>query len=1204
MSDMISVAPGFQYSVNIAYDLNSQEKLRNYIPTKATMQLLEEIVRSTQPSSNDRAHILIGAYGKGKSHIVLAILSLLMKRDISLFEKLIPAAKKNPTLFQLIEDYYASDNKLLPVLITGSNVNLTQAFLLALQQTLGESGLLDIMPETNYQAAIAVIERWKTSYPQTYEALKNAIGEPIERYVKKLSAYDINAYEQFERIYPALTSGSAFNPFVGFDIVQLYSSVVHALRTKGYTGIYVVYDEFSKYLEANIAEASVSDTKMLQDFAEKCNRSGNEQLHLMLISHKEISNYIDKLPKQKVDGWRGVSDRFTHIRLNNNFSQTYEIIESVILKRQEAWKDFLERHGAAFGSLFSRYHNHPIFSDVDENNILPLIEGCYPLHPVSTFILPRLSERVAQNERTLFTFLSSGGVSTLPSFLATYDDICFALITPDLIYDYFDSIFKKELQNGTIHDDYILAAHILEKLPPDSLESKIIKSLSLIYMLEQFEKLKPVKDELIAIYAYNYSPEEVERAITNLIEEEYVVYLKRSNGYLRLKESSGVDIQAKIKDAMAAQFGSAGVKKALNSINFDDAVYPHRYNDAKEMTRYFTFEFIDANEVTEDVDWSIKRENIAGDGVVYAVIPDSAEAIPGLVDKLLTSSAGSDDCVFVIPRTYTSIEYVVKEYRVVAALRDQASGDDILFDEYDVVYEDLCELLRSYISIYTRPETHKATYIYKGRQISVPRKAALSEKLSAICDTLYPDAPVIITEAVNKTEPTPMAVSSRSKIVTGLLRTELEPNLGLMGTGQEVSMMRSTLIRTGILEDPAGTPRLNLKPRDSLVSNMLSIITGFVNETSQGEALRFSRLYDALTSKEHRIGLRKGLIPIYLAAVLHEHKQGVLIQSRSGQAALSNDTLLQIEANPAEFTLKTIAWDGPKQEYLRGLGTTFRDYMPQGQNSSEFAVIASAIRKWYISLPKYTKEATALPNGERIQREYRAFLKAVKQNAGSYDLLFEKVPAAFGREISDAVALSKDVLSAKNYFDNLLNNLREYLMLSCKSKFDTGHSPETLEKKTLGSVVKDWCDKLDPAVLQQLFPDGTERMLSAFVSAGPDEIELISRIAKLATDLRIEDWDSDTPAAALAQISAWKATAEQFHSETSFELIGNATSSYQLTYIDASGHSVTKRFNKVETTKRGRLLHNMIEDALTGMGQAISEQEKRQILMDFLQQLC
>ena len=69
-------------------------------------------------------------------------------------------------------------------------------------------------------------------------------------------------------------------------MVQLYEEVVHALQARGYTGVYVIYDEFSKYLEANITEASVSDTKMLQDFAEKCNRSGMAQIHLMLISHK------------------------------------------------------------------------------------------------------------------------------------------------------------------------------------------------------------------------------------------------------------------------------------------------------------------------------------------------------------------------------------------------------------------------------------------------------------------------------------------------------------------------------------------------------------------------------------------------------------------------------------------------------------------------------------------------------------------------------------------------------------------------------------------------------------------------------------------------------------------------------------------------------------------------------------------------------
>ena len=33
MSKMISVASGFQYSVNIGYDLNNDDKLKNFIPT-------------------------------------------------------------------------------------------------------------------------------------------------------------------------------------------------------------------------------------------------------------------------------------------------------------------------------------------------------------------------------------------------------------------------------------------------------------------------------------------------------------------------------------------------------------------------------------------------------------------------------------------------------------------------------------------------------------------------------------------------------------------------------------------------------------------------------------------------------------------------------------------------------------------------------------------------------------------------------------------------------------------------------------------------------------------------------------------------------------------------------------------------------------------------------------------------------------------
>ena len=142
MNSMISVASGFQYSVNIGYDLNSDDKLQNFIPTKSALSFIGDIISSTNISSTNRARVLIGAYGKGKSHIILTTLALLMKKDLSLFTKLMPKINENPVLLQIVKNYYDSDNKLLPVVISGSNTSMTQAFLLALQRTLSDNGML------------------------------------------------------------------------------------------------------------------------------------------------------------------------------------------------------------------------------------------------------------------------------------------------------------------------------------------------------------------------------------------------------------------------------------------------------------------------------------------------------------------------------------------------------------------------------------------------------------------------------------------------------------------------------------------------------------------------------------------------------------------------------------------------------------------------------------------------------------------------------------------------------------------------------------------------------------------------------------------------------------------------------------------------------------------------------------------------------
>lgn len=1201
MRDMISVASGFQYSVNIGYDLGSDNKLKSFIPTKSALSLLEDILLSVNPTSSDRARVLIGAYGKGKSHIVLTILSILMKRDLTLFEKLMPKIEENPRLYQLIQNYYESENKILPVVISGSNTSLTQAFLLSLQRTLSEHDLLSAMPETNYKAAISVIKRWQKDFPETFEKFLNGIDDPVEVFIDRLGNYDVAAYGAFEQVYPSLTAGSAFNPFLGFDVVELYESVAKSLKSKGYTGLYVVYDEFSKFLEANIVDASVSDTKMLQDFAEKCCRSGSLQLHLMLISHKEISNYIDKLPKEKTDGWRGVSERFKHIHMNNNFSQTYEIISSVIQHKEPIWGTFCDEHARDFEALFSRYQKHQMFMDA-QGEIETAIRGCFPLHPVSTFILPRLSERVAQNERTLFTFLSAEGTATLAVFLDEYEDN-FTLVTPELIYDYFEPLLKKEVYAGDIHDTFVLTSTILNQIPEDTLGSKIIKTISLIYILGQFERLNPTKEQIIGIYSGTYELSEIEQAISDLIEKEFVIYIKRSNDYLRLKQTSGVDIQQKIHDQIESQSGKITTKDVLNGSNFDNYMYPTRYNDDHEMTRFFAFQFISSAEVTVDVDWNLKSESIDADGIIYGIIPENETQLKKITKIIKDTSLGYERYIFVLPKHYKDVEAVAQEYAAIAKLRDHAVDDPVLFDEYEVVFEDLQEIIKGFIGMYTHPENYRSVYIHNGNELHVYRKSGLTEVMSQICDAVYDMTPVINNESVNKNDITSVAQNSRNKIVSALLRSELEPNLGLSGTGQEVSIMRSTLLRTGIWSEDGGVPQINLHPENVNMRHMLETIEDFILETRQNGKTSFTELYERLTLPEYHIGLRYGLIPIYVAAVMHNYRQQIVINDRFGPIQTSADALIQINSDPSSFTLEYLDWNPEKENYIARLSDAFRDYVVDAERSgNSYDYVANAMRRWYMALPKYSKESTKRPTGEKLVRRQLEIMKLLRQNTSSSDLLFKKLPEAVDYH-GDYADAATDIIDAKGFFDGLLTELKQELISKTKAAFLPENDKKASKKTTLTDVAKDWCNRLDPKSFEQLFSDGTDRFLQHLRSMTNDEDLFITRLAKLATGLRLEDWDNKTVKQYIDALARFMKTAKDFHSSVVAETI-NDTSSYQVTFADEEGTSTTRRFDKVEVSARGKLLFNQITASLEAMGHSISEQEKRQILMEVLKKLC
>ena len=1200
LNDLIEISGGFQSSVNISYDLNNQNKIQSFIPTTSALELISNIILSTDPQSTQRAKILTGAYGRGKSHIILVALALLKRTTPKrIFDNLLKRMKLyDEDAYKITQNYIDSKTKLLPVIINGNGTSLTQTFINSLQLALSANGLDDIMPETNFDAAANTINRWKEDYPSAYKIFTKSISTKIKPFLSKLEEHDPQTYKEFVRIYPQLTAGGIFNPFENSNAEDVYESVSIALKEKGYNGLYVVYDEFGKYLESSISEATESDTLFLQNFAEKCNRSGEQQMHIMLICHKDISNYIDmNLSKDKVDGWRGISGRFEHINLHNNYSQMYEIISAVIEKKPGSWKDFCNNYDNAFTNLAKRFTDNKLLEN-ETFQAKETVVSCYPLHPSTTFILPRLSEKVAQNERTLFTFLSANQKNTLVEYIEKCENE-FTFITPDYLYDYFEPQLKKELNSSNIFKIYQLAANILKKVERGSLQSKIIKTIALTYIIEQFEKFPPTVNNIVNTFIDTVvDPKEITDSIKDLEENSCIVYLKRSNNYLKLKESSGVNIKDQIDDRIMQLKSKLSTKDILNELSDNNYLYPIRYNDIHCITRYFELKFVSLNEL-----------NAIGN-----VLPDTGES--GSVRALFFNTKVEFDefkkneknnirnqnrqIITIVPKKFIDISSLAFEYKAVLELKAESSEDEVLADEYDVYLEDLDVVVSNYISSFTRPELDMVKYYYLNKELKISRKAQLSACLSDICEKLYPYSPIINNESINKNVLPTVAINSRNKVTTALLESSsIKENLGLTGTGQDVSIMRSTLIQTGILTKDGEKYQLNITPENDNIRNVLLTIKTFFLNANVNNGSSFGDLYNTLTSVDQGIGLKRGVIPIYIAVVLNYLKNDVIIRYNYEEIKLSSDLLNSINEEPQNYSVIIENWDADKTNYLGSLEKVFERFIVEKEKSyNSFVYIALAMTRWYMGLPRCAKDMKEYyDSGKKLPQEYIKLIELLKlPTENSRELLMVLIPKAY-KEENVSIAIADSIEKAKKVFESAKERLVKKIISITKSVF--GGKKEA----SLTSVMRDWYENLKESTIQKQFPNNENSILSMISTITNDEQMFIERLAKAVIGLRIDDWNS-------SNVDEYKTNLEKIKNmitdfDTSEQNNSNSINNKcKLVFSDDSGNEITRVIDKVECGKMAQLLYNDITSAIDEMGQAISEQEKRQVLIEVLKELC
>ena len=1233
---MIDVSKNFQASVNIAFDFDSAEKLEEFIPTAEAVKFIDgeilsarDVNSSEQSMENGRAGILIGPYGKGKSYIVLETISLLYnspdlkKSFFRLAEKI---KEKNPGAAENIKSYVNSGKRLLPIVINGNSQSLSQSFLYALNLTLKKKEFAGLMPETHFEAAAKMIEKWENEYPETLRKFGSLASVKPAEFKRKLRDFDSAFFEEFEELYPSLTSGSEFNPFSGFDVVDVYEQACRKICAGGmYDGIFVVYDEFGKYLESSISHATVKDTKLLQDFAERCERSGKNQLHLLLICHKEIENYIDVLPKQKVDGWKGVSERFRHIHLYNNFSEVYSLMEAAVLKNPSEWKKFREHNKAQFENLQKIWFGNGfrLFSNADTETAEKILYGCYPLHPAASYILPRISEKIAQNERTLFTFLSGNGRNGFSALIQKNINYIeengkIVLFTPDVLFDYFESQLQNEPYTSEIKKYYLVAKGILRRLEENSLESKIVKTLALVYSLNQFERLSPDLNFIFALYEdAGFSREKIRAAVKTLSENFGAVYLNVHNNYLQLKSNSGADIPSLISDCVEKRRRSVRLCDILNKFNTQKFIYPVSYNIEKKMTRYFRFAFISKADFLTRKSWKDFASTFNSDGCVLAVFDGHEDAdsenaeTETLVQKAIEISAENKQLVFIISRQNEDFSEKLRRFDAAAFLRSQAlaetSVDSVLFEEYDVVYRDLLEVVKQIVHSYIQPERNLARYFSGGAEQKLYRKSALTSLVSEICREIFCRTPVVNNEMLNKNCLTGAATKSRAKLIDAMLNSQAG-NLGLEGSGQEVSFMRSVLLRTGILRKNTANksfclaPETEDKENDKNFRNLFEAIEKFFAEAEEKET-NFSALLDSLLNPGNGIALRRGLVPVYIAAAICPLAKNSVVRKNGAEVPLDAESLCEIPEKPAAFTLRIQKWSDEKACYIGALENIFRDFVAEDEkNANGYSYLVDAMARWYRSLPKYTKQL----------KKYSAFMNVLKQSGlGAHEILFEKIPKVFEKTAAENALseISGNVKKAKIFLDVALADFEESLARKTKEALGGGNTGRSLK-----NIAAEFCRSLAPETESHVFENGAHSLLKIYKSAGNDEIETVRKMAEMLSGLNVDDWSCGTEEMFFSRMAELNKTLLDFKDSKAGKIEKSAAGDFEsgdetgadnyVVRFAGKGGNTRKSFKKTECSRRAALLEDEIMRTIEEMGQSVTDAEKRQVLVNLLEKLC
>jgi hypothetical protein len=719
--------------------------------------------------------------------------------------------------------------------------------------------------------------------------------------------------------------------------------------------------------------------------------------------------------------WSKVQGRFEEVPFLESAEQVLRVVSAAFehkLNNKEL--SLLEERTAKVVDILIKQKAIP--GTLSAKEAVNLYQSCYPLHPVSAVILPLLCQKVAQNERTLFSYLGSHeefGLQYMLDELTSIDDYVY----PRHIYDYFITNQPAVLGDYITHRRWAEVVTAIERLGDASQnEINLLKTIGVLNIIGSKGGFKASKSILETCLPKKIT---VKNALKSL-QGKSIINFQRFNSEYRVWQGSDFDLEQALQEEINS-IGQFSLAKELNEAKNMLPVVARKYTIQTGALRYFVPIFVDAKTYK-----TTEQQSEDARIVFYLASDQDDEKI--FYDKVVDHFSNLDIVALSLNggQLRESVAETIALKRI-RATRQELNSDPVAKREFEdrlaAAEQSEDQLLQGLMD-----SPVDSIWYHGTTQLKITSKRAMQEVLSGVLRKVYHKTPLIFNELINRDKPSAQANAARNKLLYAMQECSNCVDVGIDKFPAEKAIYRAVLRQTGLhqIDEKSknwqlSSPSLDGRSDKSNIRHVWKRIDEFLG-TTEKKSKSFIELNAELMAPPY--GVKAGLLPIfYISAYLASQHELAIYEQRKYRPHFTKEMLERFVKRPDEFEIQRFKITG-----LRA--SIFEQYsmVIHGDNKKRPLLdLAKPLATFMGDLPEFTQK-THRGLSQKASQVRVAFNLAKSPEI----LLFEELPKALGFEgLSEdpdkkllegfSQQLTETLRELKNTYSSLLERQRRLL---------------------------------------------------------------------------------------------------------------------------------------------------------------------------------